>query len=302
MLDPAWLLIISMLVLGKAYRQWQVFDPTPTALVLNRYVIYVALPPLVINTLQSLDLRLELLWMLLLPWLLMALTASLVLLTSRLLGWSRRLTGTLLMLAPLGNTAFLGYPIIGALLGEEALPPAVIYDQFGSFILLSSYGLIIAASYGSGASVTLKACVDRIVRFPPFSALIIALLPIPWPSAALDIMQTVGASLVPVACFAVGLQWRLRLSRHLWTPLSLGLGAKLIFMPLCAALILQLAGTAPVLTHVGILQSGMPPMITAGAIAASAGLDEELAAAMVGFGIIFSMLSLPLLGLWPLYG
>jgi len=43
----------------------------------------------------------------------------------------------------------------------------------------------------------------------------------------------------------------------------------------------------------------MPSMITAGALAAAAGLAPELAAALVGYGIVLSLATLPL-WLWLL--
>ena len=39
----------------------------------------------------------------------------------------------------------------------------------------------------------------------------------------------------------------------------------------------------------------MPPMVTAAVVAAQAGLDEQLAAFVVGAGLLLSLLTLPLL-------
>jgi predicted permease len=46
-----------------------------------------------------------------------------------------------------------------------------------------------------------------------------------------------------------------------------------------------------------VLQSGAPPMVTAGVVAVTAGLDEDLVSFMVGIGTLVSFLSLPLLSL-----
>ena len=48
--------------------------------------------------------------------------------------------------------AYLGaIPEVRALLGEHALPYAVVYDQFGTFVLLSTFGLYVLAKYGGDA-------------------------------------------------------------------------------------------------------------------------------------------------------
>jgi predicted permease len=43
-----------------------------------------------------------------------------------------------------------------------------------------------------------------------------------------------------------------------------------------------------------VLEAAMPPMITSAALAAMAGLAPELAAAMVGYGTLAAMATLPL--------
>lgn len=295
MLNSAWVLIIGMLLLGKLCRHTGVFEHNSAAQVLNRYVIYIALPPLIINTLQNLKLDATLVWLAALPWLLALLSLLLVLLLHRFFSWSKGTLGTLILLCTLGNTAFLGYPAIVAIIGEHSLPLAVIYDQFGSFILLSTFGLYVAAYFDSSKTVNARTMLVAVVKFPPFIALLIGLCPIPWPMEALHVMKQIGASLVPVACFAVGLQWRLRLPRDIWAPFSVGLSIKMLVLPLVALVLAKQLQLSPLMTSVAVLQSGMPPMITAGAMAADAGLNKELAAAMVGFGVIIAMLSLPLL-------
>lgn len=295
MLDAAWLVILGMLLLGKLCQFAQVFEHQTAAQVLNRYVIYAALPPLVISTLQSLQFNTMLLWMVLLPWLMMIVSVSLMFVIGRVLHWSKAVTGAMMMLTALGNTSFLGFPIVTALLGSEALPAAMFYDQFGSFLMLSSVGLLIAAHYGHTDEVSLRSITLSIIKFPPFIALIIGLLPIPWHENLLTAMSQMGASLVPVACFAVGLQWRWRLQRRHWLPLSIGLGTKMILLPLLAGVVMYFAQVPNNIAQVGLLEAGMPPMITAGAIASAAGLDRDLASAMVGFGVVLALFSLPLL-------
>jgi hypothetical protein len=46
---------------------------------------------------------------------------------------------------------------------------------------------------------------------------------------------------------------------------------------------------------VAIFEAGMPPMVTAGALAIAGGLLPELAAALVSLGMALSFITLPLL-------
>lgn len=296
-MNAAWLLILVMVALGKLLRHSGGFPGNAPA-TLNRYVIDIALPALVLTTVPGLVFRADLLWLVLTPWLLLVLSAGVVLLAGRALGWRREVVGVLLLCVPLGNTAFLGYPITQATLGAEAVPLAVIYDQFGSFLILSSYGLLIAAIYGGSERPGVVAMLRRIVLFPPFIALMIALLPIAWPEMLMTVAGAIAATLVPTACLAVGLQLRFRMDRSAIAPFASGTVLKLLIMPLAAWLLLQGVGAAPELVRVGVLESAMPSMITAGALASAAGLDPDLAAALVGYGIIIAFLTVPLLMWW----
>jgi predicted permease len=65
-------------------------------------------------------------------------------------------------------------------------------------------------------------------------------------------------------------------------------------MPLLVWLLLPLLGLEGDMGRAAVLETAMPPMITAGALAISHGLAPRLAAAFVGYGIVLSLLSLPL--------
>jgi predicted permease len=49
-----------------------------------------------------------------------------------------------------GNTSFLGFPIIEALYGQEGMKTAILVDQPGTFVVLSTLGIIVATMYSKG--------------------------------------------------------------------------------------------------------------------------------------------------------
>jgi predicted permease len=71
------------------------------------------------------------------------------------------------------------------------------------------------------------------------------------------------------------------------------MGAKLVLMPALALLLCGPLGLEGDLRAVALYETAMPPMITAAALLSLAGLAPELAAALVGFGIVLSMVTLP---------
>lgn len=260
----------------------------------HRFVIYLCLPATIWKLLPGMHFEPELWLTVLVPWLLLALSAALIVLASRLFGYSRSVCGALLLCVPLGNTSFLGFPLVSALLGESALRYAVLYDQLGSFLALSTYGLWVAARYGEGPSLGFFQTIARILRFPPFIALLLAFTPLPRAALLQPLWSRLSDVLVPLAMFAVGMRLSWQTPRPLGAAL-LGLGLKLVLMPaLACALLFALSAPQPLLRAV-VLEAGMPAMITAGAVASLAGLAPELTAALVGYGVLFGIVTVPAL-------
>ena len=77
-------------------------------------------------------------------------------------------------------------------------------------------------------------------------------------------------------------------------PLAVGLVGKLVVLPALALLLAGLLGLDPTMRAAVVLEAPMPPMITAAALVAMAGLAPELGAALVGYGILLSTVTLPL--------
>lgn len=296
-ISPALFLVIVMLALGKAYAHtgWL---PQNTPEVINRLVIWLLLPALVLKAVHGLQLQADLLVLVATPWLLAGLTVAATWLLSRALGWRREVTGCLLLCVALGNTAFLGYPLVEATLGHDALKYAVVYDQLGSFILLSSFGLVVVALYGGASKPSVGAVVHKVLTFPSFAALILGLLPWERPPLVAHLIDVLASLLVPMAMFAVGFQLKLVPSRAVALPLAAGLALKLLVLPAAAFAIATLAGVDRQIVAVNTLQSAMPAMITAGALAIDAKLAPELAAGLVGYGILIAVVWLPLLAGW----
>ncbi|OIM97980.1 hypothetical protein BFR57_09650 [Idiomarina sp. MD25a] len=278
--------------------------PDNTAQVLNLYVIYAALPGVIFTKIPDLHFSSDLIIPIITPWLLLAMSAVMVLLLSRWFNWSREVTGALLICVPLGNTSFFGFPMIEAFYGSDAIVYGLLYDQFGSFFGLAIYSTIIIALYrplAAGESAERPRIMDiikKIVLFPPFIALIIALIikDMAYPEVFSVLTESLAVTLVPVIMVAVGFQLKFRLPKGSKTPLTVGLLLKLLVMPAVTLLVLaSTTGIESTLVQVTIFEAAMPPMITAGAVAIMAGLAPILSAAMVGYGILLAFVTLPFL-------
>lgn len=285
------IVIVICLVIGLLLQKNRNL-PDSLAHSLNTYVIYVALPAVVLSEIHHLQINSEALLPIVFAWVVMAISACFIWCVAKYCQWSRAVTGALLLTVPLGNTSFVGIPLIDALLGKDAISYAILYDQFGSFIALNTYGSFIAAYYSGGVH-SWKKLIKVIGVFPPFIALIVAFisLPLSYPVWLSDALLRISSTLVPVVMVAVGLQWRLRLEREFISPLSVGLLTSLVLTPLAAWGLLTLLGFHGLVAQVIVLESAMPAMISAGVLAISYQLAPRLAASLVGYGLLFSLLT-----------
>jgi len=289
---------LALLGMGMAMRRLSRF-PRETAQVLNLFVLYFSLPALILLKVSRLRFSQEVLLPALMPWVMVLVGAALVALAARWRRWPREVTGTLLMLVPLGNTAFLGIPMVQAFHGEEGIPYAVLYDQLGSFPALAVYGTLVLSVFGSGPPQGGVAVARRIITFPPFIAFVLALvlrgMTLPLPLASL--LEALAATMVPLVMIAVGRQLTLRLQRDILEPFAAGLLLRLVVSPLVALLLCRLAGLDGLVARVTAFEAAMPPMVTAGALAIAAGFPPVLVAALVGYGILAALVTLPLLSM-----
>ena len=290
------ILIGVFVLLGILFRRLKAF-PAQTPQVLNMFALYVCLPALILLQVPKLSFSGEILIPVITPWVLLLLTSALILAASRLFGWSRSVAAVLLVVVPVGNTTFLGIPVIRAFFGEEGLPYLILYDQFGTLLIFTTFGSLILALYSRSETFDPLAVGRKVLLFPPTLALLagFALLPWSYPDTIVAALQGISAPLVPLVMTAIGFQIRWRLKRAVLAPLGFGLAVKLLVAPLAALAVFRLAGMSGLAVDVSVIEAAMPPMVTAGAVAVAAGLEPELAVALVGLGIICSFGTLPLL-------
>lgn len=264
---------------------------------LDRSVISVFLPALVLAKLPEIPFEARAAIPVAVAWGGVAIGAAAVLALARLRSWDRKTVGTLLLVAPLGNTSFLGLAAVEALLGSDHLPPALAFDQLGTFLALVTYGSFVASRYGGGSGGNNAAPVLRDAwKFPPFVALLVgvALRIMGFGLPAPDLFDAVGRLVGPVALTSLGLRFTLDVSRRIAEPAVACLTVRMALIPALALAASTLAGGG-LEWSTSVVEAGAPPMVTAGVVAAGVGLDSELAVTVVGFGLLLALGTLPLL-------
>jgi malate permease and related proteins len=274
--------------------------PASTPASLNGFIIHISLPALAVLHIHALSIDSSLLLTAGMAWLLFGGSWLLFGGAGKLLKLDRETTGALILVAGLGNTSFVGLPMIEAYFGKEFLGIGIIADQLGSFMVLSTLGILAATLYSSG-DVSPRQMARKILLFPPFQALVLALLlrPVSFPEWSIQILQKLGSTLTPLALVSVGFQLHFGGIRQELQPLAAGLAYKLILGPaLIFLLYSSIIGATGSVIQVTIFEAAMAPMITAGIIAIDHNLRPQLVGMLVGIGIPLSFVTLHL---WHLF-
>ncbi len=289
------ILIFVFLLLGIVLQRVKWF-PTHVYTLLNKIVIYICLPALALYYIPKINWSPELLYPIGVAWIGFIVSYLFFSFVGKRLGWSKKLIGCLILTAGLGNTSFLGFPIIEALYGEEGLKTAILVDQPGSFVVLSTLGILVATIYSSGNPNGFQIA-KKIFLFPPFITFLLAcvmnILNFEFLNFVQVLFKTTGSFVTPLALLSVGLQLRFdRKSQH-WRFLGLGLLYKLILTPaLIYVLYVVILQQHSKVIQVAVLESAMAPMITACILASTHGLKPRLSSMMIGFGIPLSFVTL----------
>lgn len=289
-------LLVACLLAGMAFAHW---TRVPRTLIdaLNFWILRIALPALVLRLIPELEWDSHLWYLVASMWIVFLGAWGCAAWAGRQWGWSRARTGAVVLAAGFGNTAFVGYPLIRALRGEGAMPFAVIADQVGCFIALSTAG-VIAAHWYAGQGTRAKELALRVVLFPPFLALLAGLAVGAlgeWPPLVARGLDLLGLTLTPLALFAIGLQFHSEFDRGQLGAVSVALGWKLLAAPLVVWAIGAAVGAQGELLAVSVLQAGMAPMVSTTILAHESGLDGRVANTALVAGVILSLATVPIL-------
>ena len=296
------LLVVVCLLLGVLARRSRRF-PDVTPAVLSRVVVDLALPALTLLYVPRLTVDGSagltiLVAAVTIPWLLFALALAVLWPLARARGWSRGTLGALVLTTGLANTAFVGFPLIEALYGARALRTALIFDQAGSFLVVSTAGVALAAACAGRERPTPAAFARRLASFPPFLAFVLALFlhGVQFHPFLLVVLEKLAALVIPLALLSVGYQ--LRLDRSILArdggKLAAGLAVRLALAPLLVLLAVRAAGLHGEASNVIVAESAMGPMVTGAVLAVEENLDPPLATLLVGVGIPLSLVTVPL--------
>ena len=290
MLDPV-LPIAMYLLLGYLYKV--VFHDNSKQLI--EFIIYFSLPSIVFSKIYPLVLDEKILGLILMfiGFILFNLTLAFFV-GKFVLKLERLLLATFMIMATFGNTSFIGFSYIDAFYGQDYIVYGLIYDLFGSFLLLVSIGMFII-TWGSGRKNNISGIFKSVFLFPPTIMFFVTVIAKNFdvPNFMLLTTETLGATLVPIAMIAIGMKLELKHIFQKFHIVSTAMFIKMIVVPIIVLVGFKMFyGIDETWVKVTIIEVAMPPMTMATVLAIKGGLDEKVAINSLVLGVLLSLLTI----------
>ena len=291
MLDPV-LPIAIYLLFGYLFKI--IFQDNSKQLV--DFIIYFSLPAIVFSKIYPLQLDTKILWLILMFMAIIFFNLFLSYCVGKIMRLNRVTLATFMIMATFGNTSFIGFSYIDAFYGQDYIVYGVIYDIFGSFLLLVSVGMIII-TWGSGRKNSILNISKSIFLFPPMIIFFITIFSKNFevPKFIIYTSQNLGSTLVPIAMIAIGMKLELK---HIFSKLHVVTVAVVLKMLIVPIIILftfkYFYGVDETWVKVTLIEVAMPPMTMAAVLAIKGGLDEKIAINSLVLGVIVSLFTITL--------
>ncbi len=208
---------------------------------------------------------------------------------------NKQTLGSFFLLSMFGNTGYVGYPVILALVGEKYFGWAIFYDLIGSALGAYGLGVAIAARFSTAEKRQWQLAL-AIFKSPTLWSFGFGVMfrEVPLPSSIEQTLQLLAWISLGLSLVLIGM----RISQlKSWVNFQLAfisLGIKMFFVPLVLGLVLVGCGFTGPPQLVIILQIAMPPAFATLVLAETYHLDQDLTVTTLAIGSIGLLCTLPI--------
>lgn len=275
--------------------------PRDSYKILSRFIISVSLPAVILLHIPKIQKTPEIIFLVLVPWFWFGLVYVFLKYLSRFWNLTKKEFLAFWVSIGLGNTSFLGIPLLKSLVGESSIPFAVVFDQLGTFLILS---LVIVPTLErdftdhSQDRKKILPYLKTVLTFPPlvafFFAFCIVAFGISYPTPVEIVLQSLGNTLAPIALVSVGILFDWNFTKRDVFLLVFALSIKLVLSPILFAGLFSFS-KEELLKTVIVLESGMGSSITGCLLLLEKDIESKWIASMLSLSLFFSFFTVPIL-------
>ncbi len=199
------------------------------------------------------------------------------------------------ILAAFMNNGFVGFPLVAAVYGENAVFFASL-SNIPFNLLLYTAGVMLLQKGDKNTKFSIKSVIN-VPIVATLIAVVIFIFEIPMPKLVDDVADTLSAATVPLSMMCVGLSLgSVSLKEALMQPRLYGISlVRLLICPLAVWLVLRIFITNPVILGTIVLLSACPSAIICTILGIQYGRDGVESSEAIFISTMLSMITIPLL-------
>ena len=199
------------------------------------------------------------------------------------------------ILAAFMNNGFVGFPLVAAVYGENAVFFASL-SNIPFNLLLYTAGVMLLQKGDKNTKFSIKSVIN-VPIVATLIAVVIFIFEIPMPKLVDDVADTLSAATVPLSMMCVGLSLgSVSLKEALMQPRLYGISlVRLLICPLAVWLVLRIFITNPVILGTIVILSACPSAIICTILGIQYGRDGVESSEAIFISTMLSMITIPLL-------
>jgi len=260
---------------------------------LSKIVLNITLPSLIFVNLSKASINNELLVLPITAIFIVLVTMAIAYIYSRIMSYSKATTWTIIIASSMMNTAFIGYPVIMGVLGNEGFVTSIFYDMVIA-VMFVVFGMILVSQFGGNKRQVLK----NGITFMPLWAVILGLLfnlfNIPLGYVIGNSLDYLSQATIPLIMLSLGLKISFsQISDKLKDTVFI-LSLRLLIAPLIVIMVLKFFNVTGLIYSVAVLDTAMPIAMNALVLSITYDLDNQLMASVIFSSTILCLITLSL--------
>ncbi len=286
------LLPTLMILVGVVLKKLNILSEEDSS-TLSKIVLNITLPSLIFINLSKATLNNELLILPITAIFIVSVTMIISYAYSKFMSYSKATSWTIIIASSMMNTAFIGYPVIMGVLGNEGFVTSIFYDMVIA-VMFVVFGMILVSQFGGNRQEVFK----NGITFIPLWAVIIGLLfnifNIPLGYVLGNSLDYLSQATIPLIMLSLGLKINFSAIGDKLKDTIFILSLRLLIAPFIVLIFLKFFNVTGLIYSVAVLDSAMPIAMNALVLSITYDLDNQLMASVIFSSTVLCLITLPL--------
>ncbi|MBR3214132.1 MAG: AEC family transporter [Methanosphaera sp.] len=281
-----------MIMVGLFLKHFNFLDSSDSQ-VLNKIVVNIALPCLIFINLSKATINPDVMVLPVTAIFLVFTTAVMAYIYSRFRNYSKSTTWTIILASSMMNTAFIGYPVIMGVLGNEGFISSIFYDM-AMALMFVLYAMILVGVFGGNKRQVIRDGLTFMPLWAVLFALIFNFFNIELGYVLETSLGYLSQATIPLIMLSLGLTLDLNSVKSNISDTAFILFTRLLFAPILILIIYKALDIQSLIYHVAVLDSAMPIAMNCLVLSINYDLDNELMASAIFLSTILCVVTLTL--------